>query len=120
MAYIELRKNEKGRGVYATKVFIKGDHIEDAPVIVVPINDIVRGSILDRYTYEWGRSNVAIALGFGMLYNHSYTPNMKYKAVFKLKVMRLTAIRTILDGDELTINYNGDPDCTHPVPFDVK
>ena len=61
---------------------------------------------------------VAIALGFGSLYNHSYTPNACYEDVSG-HMKNYIAIRDIQAGEEVTINYNGDANSTEPVWFDV-
>jgi hypothetical protein len=114
-----IKKNNKGRGVYATRLFRKGSIIEDAPVILV-LDDEVKGSEIDRYTFEWLVNLSALALGHGSLYNHSYTPNAVYSPIRSRAIMRFRAYKTIRLGEEITINYNGDPDCKTPVSFDVK
>ena len=45
-------------------------------LLVVPagaIEDYSTG--FGPYVFEWGEGKVALALGFGSLYNHSYRPN---------------------------------------------
>ncbi len=34
--------------------------------------------VLAKYFYMWNKKEMAISLGFGSLYNHSYTPNADY------------------------------------------
>ncbi|HJN65554.1 MAG TPA: SET domain-containing protein-lysine N-methyltransferase, partial [Pirellulales bacterium] len=66
----------------------------------------------------WGKRTVALALGYGSLYNHSYNPNARYDdARGQIKVF--TAICDITEGTEITINYNGDPDDPTDVGFAV-
>ncbi|MFN5732282.1 MAG: SET domain-containing protein-lysine N-methyltransferase, partial [Planctomyces sp.] len=68
--------------------------------------------------FEYGRGTVALALGFGALYNHSFTPNARYDDAGR-QVKEFRALRDIQPGEEITINYNGTEDGTDPVEFDV-
>jgi SET domain-containing protein len=61
---------------------------------------------------------VAVALGYGSLYNHSYTPNARYDDESP-QIKIFTAIREIAAGEEITINYNGEPSDESPVWFKV-
>ena len=59
-----------------------------------------------------------MALGYGSLYNHSDRPNARYHDEGgRTKVF--TAIRDIGPGEEITVNYNGDPCDETPVGFEV-
>jgi hypothetical protein len=64
------------------------------------------------YVFDWKvptkREYVALALGYGSIYNHSYSPNASYKCVAP-DAIEFVAIAAIEPGDEITINYNGDP-----------
>lgn len=54
---------------------------------------------------------LAIALGFGSIYSHSYEPNATYKKRFKNKTIDFIAIKDIKKGGEITVNYNyGNPE----------
>jgi SET domain-containing protein len=110
----------KGRGVFARRAIQKGEVIERVPVVVIPIKHIVDGwqnSELNRYFYVWSPSTVAVSLGYGSLYNHSYTPNARYEQGEKVLLYR--AVRKIELGEEITINYNGRPVDDRPVGFEV-
>lgn len=112
----------KGRGVFATEDIPKGTVIERAPVLVMPANDALHDDISDllsSYVFEWEEDTVALALGFGSMYNHSYTANARYDDVGK-QVKVYTAVKDIAAGDEITINYNGEEGNTTDVGFDVK
>ncbi|HZU37814.1 MAG TPA: SET domain-containing protein-lysine N-methyltransferase, partial [Gemmataceae bacterium] len=78
----------------------------------------LEASILKRYVFIRSRSTVAIALGYGSLYNHSYMPNARYDDE-PGPAMTFTALRTIRPGEEITVNYNGDPKDRSPVGFEV-
>jgi hypothetical protein len=112
----------KGLGVFATSAIEAGEIVEVCQVIVEAERNIADGANLDRYVYAWGEPDegvCAVALGYGSIFNHSFDPN----AVFATDVLRGTitfrARRRIGDGEEITINYNGDPACTDPVDFGV-
>jgi uncharacterized protein len=109
----------KGRGVFARRAIARGALIERVPVAIVPLKLLAdpNDPALSRYFYEWGRNTVAIALGYGSLYNHSYTPNAVY--LEGDKIMTYRALRDIAAGEEITINYNGEATDRTPVGFDV-
>ena len=116
----------KGRGVVATKPFARDETIERAPVILLPKSDtdLLEETILSRYYYVWkneepgaGQSQSAIVLGLGSLYNHSYTPNAIYIRDYEQNEMQYKALRDIEAGEEITVNYNGDPDGRESVEF---
>ena len=116
---IEVRRVKgKGRGVFALKPIKNGDVIERVPVLVLPYGEDEWESALSPYYFAWGRGTVALALGYGSLYNHSYRPNARYDDVGQLTKV-FTAIRDIAPGEELTVNYNGDPADRAPVAFEV-
>jgi hypothetical protein len=57
--------------------------------------------------------------GYGSLYNHSYRPNARYVDLAgRTKVF--TALRDIAAGEEITVNYNGEPGDVTPVGFEVE
>jgi hypothetical protein len=97
----------KGRGVFALRRFRKGEVIERVPVLVLPANTLEEGpadSRLADYCFVWGRGTVALALGYGSLYNHSYRPNARYDDTGpQTKVF--SAIREIEPGEEITEDY---------------
>ena len=119
---VEVRQVKgKGRGVFARRTIAKGEVFERVPVLVLPIEDIqnVDGwSGLAGYCFNWGEGTVALALGYGSMYNHSFRPNARYDDVGQ-RTKVFTALRDIEPGEEITINYNGDPDDSTPVGFDV-
>jgi SET domain-containing protein len=110
------------RGVVAAKTFRKGETIEVAPVIVVPRSQgaALKQTKIDDYAFQWGGGSSAIALGCGSLYNHSYSPNADYEQDTKNLCMKFTALRPIRKGEQITINYNGNPDCADPLWFPVE
>jgi SET domain-containing protein len=114
------RVRGKGRGVFARCAIAKGAVIERVPVVIIPIKHVVDGwknAALPKYFYVWSKKTVAVSLGYGSLYNHSYTPNADYEHGDKVLLYR--ALRDIEPGEEITVNYNGQPRDDRPVGFDV-
>ena len=69
-----------GRGVFARRPIIEGETIECCPALVFPKDDrphIDRTGLYDYY-FDWSDGGLAVALGYGSLYNHSYSPNAMY------------------------------------------
>ncbi|APZ96681.1 SET domain-containing protein [Fuerstiella marisgermanici] len=119
--HIEVKQTKgKGRGVFARSFIPEGTEFERVPVIVMPDAEVLgpEGSVLANYVFEWGRGTVAMALGFGSMYNHSYSANARYDDVGR-QTKVYTALRDILPGEEITINYNGDENDMSPVGFEV-
>ncbi len=114
----------KGRGVIAGRRFVKDELIERDYVIVVPAEDweLVQQTVLSAYCFFWhdGADDVAFALGHGSLLNHSYSPNALCVKHLRRRVIDFVALRDIEPGEEITINYHGDPDAEDPVGFEVK
>jgi SET domain-containing protein len=100
----------KGRGVFAGRDFLAGETFEFSPVIVIPENELVgiRRTVLSNYFFKWGKDG-AFALGVGSLFNHSYEPNATFTILIDRQEIEFKAIKEIAAGEEITINYNGDP-----------
>ena len=109
----------KGRGVVAARKIGKGELIESAYVVVLRASE-VRGE-LENYVYDWPYLSewVAIALGKGSLYNHSFAPNADYTKKLDERVLEYHAIKDIEAGEEILINYNGTPTDMTPLWFTV-
>ncbi|MCA8999225.1 MAG: SET domain-containing protein-lysine N-methyltransferase [Planctomycetaceae bacterium] len=116
---LEVRyTKEKGRAVFARCPIKKGTILEKVPCIIVRWEDI-EDSELAHYVYTWTEKTVAVALGYGSLYNHSFNPNARYDDL-RRQAKVYTAIRDIAAGEEITINYNGDPkDKTNEFDFEI-
>src|SRR3954464_6678051 len=72
---IEVKRvRGKGRGVFAMRPIPASAEIERVPVLVLREDD-VRSPPLSRHCFVWGRGTVALPLGYGAIYNHSYAPN---------------------------------------------
>lgn len=114
----------KGRGVIAGRRFAKDELIERDSVIVVPPEDwaLLQETVLSEYCFFWhdGAEDVAVALGHGSLLNHSYSPNAICVKQLRKRAIDFVALRDIERGEEITINYHGDPEAQDPVGFEVR
>ncbi|WP_429877149.1 SET domain-containing protein [Fictibacillus sp. NRS-1165] len=107
----EVRKSRFGRGIFATRNIKKGELIHRAPVIASPKEECkyMIKTVLADYVFNWN-DGYAIALGYGSLFNHSYTPNARYKLKKKELIIDFYAYKDIREGEEILVNYNGDPE----------
>ena len=107
-----------GRGVFATRDIKKGEVIEQSPVIFLEGEArMLKSSELYNYFFlSEDKQSVAIALGYGSIYNHSYEPNATYEKQFDDELIVFIAIKDIAADEEITVNYNyGDPDDKSPL-----
>lgn len=114
---VQQSKTIKGRGVIATEDIKKGETIENAPLLLLPMKEFkhIKQTKLFYYFFEYTNSQFAIALGYGSLYNHSYSPNARYLYNFKKKVLTIKATENIKKGEEIFFNYNFYPDDKTPL-----
>lgn len=114
MFNIEVKSSSThGRGVFATKDFAAGETIEVAPVLVLTPEERIKytDTLLDWYIFPWQNDDDAcVPLGYGMVYNHSNTPNADYDQNYTDRTMIYTALKSIKKGEEITINYGDYPE----------
>ena len=136
---IEVRRatnrGRGGRGVFARKNIPRGTLIERMPVLLMPATHVyeempdgrVRCPALTWYVFDWRFDDapktkfgpddyVGLALGYGSLYNHAWPANARWERVAP-DLLEIAAHRDISAGDEITINYHGEPDDPEPVDF---
>lgn len=97
-----------GRGVFAGRAFRVGQLIEACPVIVLsPGTEEETLGNLQSFVFRWGNSadRLAIALGYGSLYNHSPKPNAEFFPQHRKGEIEFRAIRPIKAGDQIFIDY---------------
>lgn len=115
----------KGRGVVASRRLREGELIERAPVVVIPDRDwsIVESGVLSPFCFQWdggADGSAVLALAHASMCNHSYTPNAYVLPRKRARAIDFVALRDIDEGEEVTINYNGDPDADGPMTFTVR
>lgn len=105
--------------MFARRAIRKGEVFETCPMLVLPGDSIEDFSAaIGPYVFRWGEGKLALVLGFGSLYNHSYRPNARYLDVGP-RTKAFEAIREIAAGEEITVIYNGVPGSRKKVWFDV-
>lgn len=113
-----------GRGVFTAAPIAEGAVIEICPVIVLDGEDRMQLDQTELYNYYflWGEKEdkCAIALGYGSLYNHSFQPNARYLADFAADNLHFVTIKDIEAGEEITVNYNGNPKIQKKLWFQAK
>ncbi len=116
---VEVRKSKSGRGVFATEFIKKGRIFEECPVVGLTPKEFknVSETKLGSYIYDWigprqsrnvGTSKwsaACIAMGYGMLYNHSFTPNATWKAFLESELIKFYALVDIEKGCEIFHDY---------------
>lgn len=114
-----LSDGEFKRGVFATENIAKGVLFHAAPVLPYPNDEHehIEKTLLADYAFEYGANHTAIVLGYGMLFNHSYTPNAHYDINFENHTFDFYAYTDIEAGQEILINYNGEVDNDDPLWF---
>lgn len=121
---IVRKTSKKGRGVYALRDFAKGEVVEICPVLIFDTKGRknLEKTILSHYIYPWRSTRgAALVLGYGSIYNHSYSPNADWKQNFRNQSMIFRAIKPIKKAEEVLVNYNGEPEDTTEIDwFDVK
>lgn len=119
---IHLKESaNKGRGVFASGDVPAGTVIETAPVILIPDpgwEELEKTPLRDYY-FVWNDEAVAIVLGHGSLYNHSYDPNADLMYRFDERLVDFVALRDIRRGEEICFNYNHGDDDYAPLWFGV-
>jgi SET domain-containing protein len=121
---VEIRRSpQRGRGIFACTDIAAGTLIERCPVLIVPASQVLDHHpppVLSDYVFDWrdvaGDASVAIALGYGSLYNHDWPANAKWEPVAP-DLLEIIAHRDIPAGREVTINYHGEPDDPEPARF---
>jgi len=112
-----------GRGVFAKCDISKDDVIESCPIIEISKHDAstLNESSLVTYIFYFGKAKerLAVTLGFGSLYNHSYKPNATFNIKGKEQLIDFVALTNIKKDTEITFNYKHDSANISPLWFEV-
>ena len=98
-----------GRGAFAKRAIKEGDIVERCPALEVTDKDI-GGELLNYVFYGSAENKRLVAMGYGMLFNHSPQPNVAYYREDGPTGAELIiyALRDIRKGEELYYNYGDD------------
>ncbi len=104
-----LTENEKGRAVYTAQDLNPQDIIEVCPVILIPSAQQIQihESVLHDYYFIWPEGGIALALGYGSIYNHSSAPNAQVIFDIDAREIIIECTKAISGGDEILIDYTG-------------
>ncbi len=110
----------RGRGVVAERAFRCGEVLERAPVLVLERTTMAsRATPLDDYVFWWDDDHLAVAFGWVSLCNHTCPANARFRVDRTARVLVLEAAADLAVGEEVTINYHGEPSDPAPVWFPV-
>jgi len=100
------------RGLIAARDIRKGEVIERCPVVFIDNREehLVKQTAIENFWFDWNKRCSCVPLGYGALYNHSFQPNAKYHFDYRNRRLVFSALRRIRKGEELFINYNGEPE----------
>ena len=114
---------KKGRGVFTEFSLPANTIIEVAQAVTLSAADReqIDKTVLQDYIFEWGneQQECAMALGLVPIYNHSYDSNCTYIMQYDTQEFIIQTVKEIKAGEELTINYNGEPDDETPLWFEA-
>ena len=109
MSLVVKRFRGLGRGVCSTEPLRRGQVVEVSPVVVIPKVEWrrLRGTLVERYVFAWGRNGKlnALPLGLGGVFNHSDDPNLDWRPNHREQTLIFRARRDIPAGEQLTIDY---------------
>lgn len=118
---IEFKKSKlHGNGIFAITDIQKDEIIEICPIVILNEKDTkeIDKTHLYDYYFSWKENGCAISLGYGSIYNHSYKPNAIYEKDFLNNIIIFKSIKIIKKGEEITVNYNKDPNNKEKVWFE--
>ena len=110
---VHVHPAEWGYGVFTEEFIPEGTVIEECHYLKAPWSSCQEPP-LDDYVFriEWSEYEeprpgewVAVVMGYGMIYNHSNTPNVSYRRGGERDLFYFYALRDIQPGEQLFISY---------------
>ena len=102
--------SEKHRyGMFCTEDIATESIIEICPILIIPPHEsasIKKGHILYEYYFEWLDEQIAIAFGYGSLYNHDHSPNAVFDPDYPNEHIIFKAAMEIPAGSEILVDYH--------------
>jgi SET domain-containing protein len=109
-----------GLGVFAHEKIKRREKIEVCPVLVMKGKyvGLLRQTKMRQYYFMWEKDKpsdrlakkIAVAFGWGAVYNHSHNPNIKTMKDFKKETITFVATQDIKKGEELLHSYTNKKD----------
>jgi SET domain-containing protein len=100
-----------GLGVFAKEKINEGELIEECTILTLPIQKGEDSNLFIDYRFnfpsgpEWQEQ--VLAMGYGVIYNHSNTPNAYWYSNNEKRTFLFVALRDIEVGEEI-FTYYGD------------
>ena len=98
-----------GQGVFADRKYSIGDTIELCPYLVTDDDDVGEDCVLPDYMFQSPNDDCEeylIALGLGMVYNHSSDPNAEWEINEEdNRFIRFVAVKEIKENEEICHDY---------------
>lgn len=102
----------KGRAVFCHQLICKDEVFEECPVIIIPASEsetVNESGLIDYFfNFDKEEGSLALALGFGSLYNHAVFSNAAYYLNKETHTMHYYALVDIHPHTEICINYGGE------------
>lgn len=113
---------QRGRGVFTALEIPAGSLIEICPTILIPAAQtlLIDQTELYNYYFVWDEHHLAVALGYGSLYNHQVPPNARVIFDYESEEIQIESIRDIAAEEEITINYIDDDESGQLLWFEPK
>lgn len=110
---LKVRPCEWGYGVFTDTPIVSGATIEECRYLKLPREHVTAPPLTDYvFNLTWGDHEekkegdwLAFVLGYGMIYNHSQTPNVAYYRGGPRDLFVFYALRDIRAGEQLFISY---------------
>lgn len=101
----------RGRGVFIAEALDNESLIEICPLLIIPSKQVsaIHQTVIHDYYFLLPDldGTACIPLGYGCLYNHSKTPNAEVRIDMENEQIEIHAIKNILAGTEIFIDYQG-------------
>ena len=93
-----------GMGVFAVEPINKGEIVEVSHCVDVPYKQHNRKSVMGKCFYDSNKAHsLWMVLGFGMIYNHSFSPNVEFRK--GENKMEYSTNKDVESGEELFVLY---------------
>lgn len=94
-----------GRGMFATNRISRGTVLDRGYAVAFTDKPGDQSGVVDRYAFDYDGKRRCIVLGVASLCNHRSDANAEIDIDKKLGTYRLIALRAIIRGEEIFIDY---------------
>lgn len=102
--YLKYVNDIIGWGVFSNNVFKENDTVEFCYCLPEKFSTSQHKNY--AFIFDAHSDDSYLVLGFGMIYNHSYDPNIKWEIIdYNHRIIRFFAIKDINVDEQLCFNY---------------